>query len=82
MKNQTGDNPGAYKALADLYSKFTTTTNDRCGSAEAVLRTLKDLYKSAAGINDQSSVTGVQTIAEAICSKIEFGTSNLSMSVT
>lgn len=82
VKNHTGDNPGAYSSLADLYAKFTKNTSDRCGSAEAVLRTLSDLYKSAAGINGQSSVTEVKTIAQAICNNIEGGTANLSMQVT
>ncbi len=75
-------NPGAYKALADLYINFTTTGNDRSGSAEAVFRTLKDLYKTAAGINETSSVTEVQTIAQNICTSITSGTTVLSMKVT
>lgn len=82
VRDHTGDNPGAYSSLADLYAKFTKNTTDRCGSAEALKRTLADLYKGAAAINGQSSVAAVKTIAQAICTNIENGTANLSMQVT
>ncbi len=63
-------NPDVYTSLADLYTKFTNIYNDRCGSAEAIYRTIVDLYKSAKAINQNSSVTEVQTIANAICGAI------------
>ena len=63
-------NPDAYSSLADLYAKFTKITNDRCGSAEAIFRTVKDLYISAKAINANSSVTEVKNIANAICASI------------
>ena len=68
------DNPGAYRALAELYQKFTSITADRCGSAEAVERTILDLFKSARAINQESSVTAVSTIAGAICDNIDLYT--------
>lgn len=71
VKNHTGDNPGAYSSLADLYSKFTYITSDRCGSAEAITRTVLDLFKGARAINQESSVSAVQTIANAICTNID-----------
>ncbi|MCR5158969.1 MAG: hypothetical protein K6D37_07580 [Prevotella sp.] len=70
VTNHTLENSGAYKALADLYTKFTTTVSDRCGSGEAVERTILDLYKSASLINNQSSVPGVTEIARAIIDNI------------
>lgn len=74
-------NPDAYVSLADLYTKFTTIYTDRCGSAEAIKRTIMDLYKSAKAINGQSSVTGVQTIATAICDAIKDNTSTVHMTI-
>ena len=60
-----------YKSLADLYEKFTDNSNQpRAGSAEAVARTVLDLYKGAKKINGESSVSAVQTIANAICTSI------------
>lgn len=74
-------NPDAYVSLADLYTKFTTIYTDRCGSAEAIKRTIIDLYKSAKAINGQSSVTDVQTIATAICTAITATTSTVHMTI-
>ncbi len=85
VANQTIPNADAYSSLADLYTKFTTVTSDRCGSAEAVLRTVQDLYKSAKAINAASTVAEVKDIANAICDKIKNGTgsgSDLSVTVT
>ncbi len=74
-------NPDAYVSLADLYTKFTTIYTDRCGSAEAIKRTIEDLYKSAKAINAQSSVAAVQTIATAICDAIKDNTSTVYMTI-
>lgn len=74
-------NPDAYVSLADLYTKFTTIYTDRCGSAEAIERTIMDLYKSAKAINAQSSVTEVQTIATAICDAIKNNSSAVYMTI-
>jgi len=75
VANPTGhtdiENPGAYSSLADLYTKFTAITNDRCGSAEAIERTILDLFKGARAINAASSVEAVKTIANAICTNID-----------
>lgn len=60
-----------YKSLADLYEKFTDNSHQpRAGSAEAVARTVLDLYKGAKKINGESSVTNVKDIADAICTSI------------
>lgn len=64
-------NPGAYSSLADLYSKFTYISSDRCGSAEAITRMVLDLFRSARAINQESSVSEVKTIAAAICTNID-----------
>lgn len=74
-------NPDAYVSLADLYTKFTTIYTDRCGSAEAIYRTIVDLYKSAKAINGQSSVANVQAIATAICDAIKDNTSTVHMTI-
>lgn len=63
-----------YSSLADLYKKFTSDYNARSGSAESVTRMILDLYKSAKAINAQSSVSEVQTIANAIVAKTNPGT--------
>ena len=62
---------GSYRALALLYEKFTTTNEDRSGSAESIKRMILDLYKSAKAINQESSVSAIKTIAEAICNRID-----------
>ncbi len=77
----TVTNPDAYVSLADLYTKFTKNYADRCGSAEAIKRTIQDLYKSAKAINGQSSVNDVQTIANAICTKITSTTPTVHMNI-
>ncbi len=82
VTNHTGSNPDAYSSLADLYAKFTHINSDRCGSAEAIKRTVLDLYKSAKAINAKSSVTEVQTIANAICARIVDTGYSLRMTVT
>lgn len=66
---------GNYRALAKLYTKFTNTNNSgpRAGSAEAVARTLLDLYRSAKEINGTSPITEVTTIATAISNTITNG---------
>ena len=62
---------GRYKALADMYSKFTATNMaPRSGSTEAVTRLVLDLYRSALKINQESSVVDIKEIAEAICTAI------------
>ena len=65
---------GRYSSLADLYTKFTKSYNARSGSAESVTRMILDLYKSAKAINAQSTVTEVQTIANAIVASTNPGT--------
>ena len=62
---------GRYKALADMYSKFTATNMaPRSGSTEAVTRLVLDLYRSAFKINQESSVVEIKEIAAAICTAI------------
>ena len=64
----TAQTDGRYKALSDMYSKFTATNMaPRSGSTEAVTRLVLDLYRSAYKINQESSVEGIQKIAAAIC---------------
>lgn len=67
----TAANDGAYQALAQLYTKFTSNAVPRAGSAEAIERTILDLFKTARAINQKSSVAQVSTIAGAICTKID-----------
>ena len=80
----TAATDGNYKALAQLYTNFTTINNgeSRAGSAEGVVRTILDLYKSAKAINDNSSVEGVQTIAGAIVTAINTEVSGVKVAVT
>ena len=70
---ETAETDGNYRALARLYNAFTKIggSEARSGSAESVVRTVFDLYKSAKAINDQSSVAGIKTIAEAIMHAID-----------
>ncbi len=65
---------GRYSSLADLYTKFTRNYEARSGSVESITRMILDLYKSAKAINAASSVTEVQTIANAIVAKTNPGT--------
>ena len=65
---------GRYSSLADLYTKFTSDYNARSGSVESITRMILDLYKSAKAINAASSVSEVQTIANAIVAKTNPGT--------
>lgn len=69
---------GNFRALATLYTKFTSIGNSeaRSGSAESVKRTMLDLYKSAQAINDESSNADVKAMAAAIGSAITTATSN------
>ena len=69
---------GNFRALARLYTKFTTigSSEARSGSAESVRRLMLDLYKSAKAINDESSNTDVKAMAEAICTAITTGTTD------
>lgn len=67
---------GTYRSLADLYTKFTSNAAPRAGSAEAVVRTVLDLFKSAAAINEQSSVSVIKGLARAICTSIDTETSD------
>lgn len=60
---------GRYSSLADLYTKFTSNNVARSGSVESITRMILDLYKSAKAINAASSVSEVQTIANAIVAK-------------
>lgn len=66
----TSATDGNYRALAKLYNKFISNASPRAGSSEAVVRTVLDLYRSAAAINGESSVAGVKTIAARICNVI------------
>lgn len=65
---------GRYSSLADLYTKFTTNYNARSGSVESIKRIILDLYRSAKAINAESTVSEVQTIANAIVAKTNPGT--------
>ena len=78
----TATTDGAYSALSQLYLKFTSSYNARSGSAESVVRLVLDLYKSAYAINHESSVGGVQTIARAICKKIETAVGGVKVAIT
>jgi hypothetical protein len=80
----TAQTDGNYKALAQLYTNFTTvkTGESRAGSAEGVVRTILDLYKSAKAINGNSSVEGVKTIAGAIVTAINTAVNGVKVTVT
>lgn len=71
----TAQTDGTYTTLATLYNNFTTIGETRAGSAEAILRTVLDLYKTAKGVimvgNDASS--DVYKIADAICTAVTTG---------
>ena len=66
---------GQYSTLATLYNNFTSIKGDRAGSAEAILRTVLDLYVTCDQIvklgNDPSS--DVYNLANAICTAITTG---------
>ena len=66
---------GSYSILANLYEKFTTINDARAGSAEAVLRTVFDLYVTADRTVKltNASTTDVYKIANAICTAITTG---------
>ena len=72
-----------YRALADLYTNFTSVKDGeaRSGSAESVVRVILDLYKSAKAINNQSSITTVQNIATAICTAIKTVVSGVTVDI-
>ena len=71
---------GTYSALATLYTNFTTIGDTRAGSAECILRTVLDLYRTAKGVimvanapapNEEAN--NVYKIAQAICNAITSG---------
>lgn len=71
---------GTYSALATLYTNFTTIGETRAGSAECILRTVLDLYRTAKGVimvanapapNEEAN--NVYKIAQAICNAITSG---------
>ncbi len=66
---------GTYSALATLYTNFTTIGDARAGSAECILRTVLDLYRTAKGVIMQgnASTSDVYKIAAAICDAITNG---------
>ena len=66
---------GQYSTLATLYNNFTSIKGDRAGSAEAILRTVLDLYRTAKGVimEGNASTSDVYKIAEAICDAIKDG---------
>ena len=75
---------GNYRALADLYTQFTTVNSGeaRSGSAESVVRMVLDLYKSAKKINQESSIDAIKTIAGAICTAIKAKDSSVKVEIT
>ncbi len=78
---------GSYSILATLYKKFTTINDNtaRAGSAEAVLRSVFDLYVTADRTVKltNASTTDVYKIADAICTAITTGpTSGIKVGIT
>lgn len=76
---------GSYSVLANLYKKFTTINSARAGSAEAVLRSVFDLYVTADRTVKltNASTTDVYKIADAICTAITTGpTSGIKVDIT
>lgn len=59
-------------SLQNAYNQFTTikTTGVRCGSANAVLKTVENLYNLAIDIKEHSSSPEVDAIADAIMTAI------------
>lgn len=79
---ETAQTDGAYTTLATLYDNFTTIGDTRAGSAEAILRTVLDLYATAKGIimvgnapasGNEDDANDVYKIAKAICTAITTG---------
>ena len=73
-------NDGKYTTLATLYNNFTSINNFRSGSAESILRTVLDMYRTAKGVIMEgnkpapSAAPGpVYSLAQAICDAIEDG---------
>ena len=68
----TGWNTATDVSLQNAYNQFTTikTTGVRCGSANAVLKTVENLYNLAIDIKEHSSSTEVDNIADAIMTAI------------
>ena len=66
---------GAYTTLATLYNNFTSINDFRSGSAESILRTVLDMYRTAKGVImvGNPSDGNVYKIANAICTAIENG---------
>ncbi len=63
---------GKYSTLATLYNNFTLINDARAGSAEAVLRTVLDLYVTCKAVVQagNESTGNVYALAGAICSAI------------
>ena len=78
----TAQTDGTYSALAKLYNQFISDLTQYAGSAEAIKRLILDLYKSAKAINANSSVTAIQTIANAICTSIDTDKNGLKITIT
>jgi len=74
---------GSYTILANLYKKFTAINDARAGSAEAVLRTVFDLYVTADRTVKltNASTTDVYKIADAICTAITTGTGGIKVDI-
>ena len=77
----TAQTDGTYSALAKLYNQFISDLTQYAGSAEAIKRLILDLYKSAKAINANSSVTAIQTIANAICTSINTDKNGLKINI-
>lgn len=78
----TAATDGAYTTLATLYTNFTTINDAHAGSAEAILRTVLDLYRTAKGVimqgnapasGNEADANDVYKIAKAICTAITTG---------
>ena len=78
----TAQTDGTYSALAKLYNQFISNLTQYAGSAEAIKRLILDLYKSAKAINANSSVTAIQTIANAIYTSINTDKNGLKINIT
>lgn len=71
----TAQTDGTYTTLATLYNNFTTINDARAGSAEGILRTVLDMYRTAKGVIMPANPTDgdVYKIAQAICNAITHG---------
>lgn len=68
IKNVTGWSSTSDVSLNNAYVQFTTigSTGVRCGSANAILKTVESLYNLAIDIKAASTSTDVQNLAESI----------------